>query len=262
MTRNGEQVEVFADIQSLTLAAAKRFALLATNAVEDHGVFTVALSGGSTPKALYRLMATDEAICSRIPWSKVHFFFGDERHVSPEHAESNFRMANEAMFQRLRTEELHIHRILGELINASEAAEEYEADLRQFFETRGVLTEGLPRFDLILLGMGPDGHTASLFPNSSGLHENTRWVVANWVEKFKTDRITMTFPVLNAAAEVIFFVSGAEKAPVLAEVMEAAAGEPKYPIQAVRPRNGIKRWMLDASAAAGIRATRAELKGP
>jgi 6-phosphogluconolactonase len=221
-----------------------------------HGEFAVALSGGSTPSALYRLMATDEAIRSKIPWSRVHFFFGDERHVSPEHAESNFRMANEAMFQDLRTRELYIHRILGELISASEAAEEYEADLREFFEPRGLLTEGLPRFDLILLGMGPDGHTASLFPSSSGLLETTRWVVANWVEKFKTDRITMTFPVLNSAAEVILFVSGAEKAPVLAEVVEPAVGEPKYPIQAVRPRNGIKRWMLDAPAAAGIRANR------
>jgi 6-phosphogluconolactonase len=250
MTLVGEQVEVFPDIKALALAAAQRFALLARDAVEDHGVFSVALSGGSTPKALYELLATDETIRAKIPWQKVHFFFGDERHVPPDHGESNFRMANEAMFQRLSTEQLHVHRILGELNSASEAAEQYEADLSEFFELRGLLTQGLPRFDLILLGMGPDGHTASLFPNSSALVETTRWVVANWVDKFKTDRITMTFPVLNSAAEVILFVAGAEKAAVLAEVLSGAQGETNYPIQRISPRNGIKRWMLDTSAAA------------
>jgi 6-phosphogluconolactonase len=113
-----------------------------------------------------------------------------------------------------------------------------------------------------MLGMGPDGHTASLFPNSAALLETTRWVIANWVEKFKTDRVTMTFPVLNSAAEVIFFVAGAEKAKVLAEVLDGTPGETRYPIQGIRPRNGIKRWMLDASAAAGIETIRAESDRP
>jgi len=254
MKLNGDQVDVFADSQALTVAAAQRFALLATGAVRDHGTFAVALSGGSTPKALYQFMVSDRAIRSRIPWSKVHFFFGDERHVPPDHTDSNFRMANEAMLQALPAEQLHIHRVLGELTSASKAAEEYEADLKAFFEPRGLLDQGFPRFDLILLGMGPDGHTASLFPNSAALQETTRWVVANWVEKFKTERITMTFPVLNSAAEVIVFVSGTEKAPIVAEAMDRRAGEPKYPVQSVRPRNGIKRWMLDAAAAGGITA--------
>ena len=253
MTLVGEQVDVFPDLKALTSAAAQRFALLANDAIEDHGVFAVALSGGSTPKALYELLATDKTIRAQIPWPKVHFFFGDERHVPPDHAESNFRMANEAMFKRLYPEKLRIHRILGELNNASEAAEQYEADLREFFELRGFLVDGLPRFDLILLGMGPDGHTASLFPNSSALLDTTRWVVSNWVEKFKSERITVTFPVLNSAAEVIFFVAGPEKAPVLAEVLDQAPGETRYPVQSVRLRNGIKRWMLDPSAAARIR---------
>jgi 6-phosphogluconolactonase len=252
MTLNGDQVDVFADVQALTVAAAKRFALLAANAVADHGVFAVALSGGSTPKALYRLMAADEGIRSTIPWSKIHLFFGDERHVPPDHPDSNFRMANEAMLQALRTEQLHVHRVLGELTSAAQAAAQYEEDLSDFFDSRGLLDEGLPRFDLIFLGMGPDGHTASLFPNSPGLHEKSRWVVANWVKKFETDRITLTFPVLNSAAEVILFVSGPEKAPLVAEVLRMATGAQKYPVQKVRPRNGIKRWMLDASAAADI----------
>jgi 6-phosphogluconolactonase len=252
MKLNGDEVDVFADINALTAAAAGRFALLAAEAIEDHGVFSVALSGGSTPKALYRLMAADQGIRSKIPWSKVHMFFGDERHVPPDHAESNFRMANEAMFQALQNEQLHVHRVLGELTSATEAAAQYEADLREFFEPRGLLEDGFPRFDLIFLGMGPDGHTASLFPNSSGLNEKTRWVVANWVEKFQTDRITMTFPVLNSAAEVILFVSGPEKAPLVAKVLGPTADGARYPVQEVKPRKGTKRWMLDASAAAAI----------
>jgi len=247
-----DQVDVFTDIELLAVAAAQRFVLLATNAVADHGVFAVALSGGSTPRVLYRLMATDKTIRSAIPWSKVHFFFGDERHVSPDHAESNFRMVNDAMFQGLRSKGLHIHRILTELASASEAAQEYEADLREFFEARGLPDQGFPRLDLVLLGMGADGHTASLFPNSPGLRERTRWVVANWVEKFKADRITMTLPVLNSAAEVILFVTGPKKAPVLGQVLAPAVNGSKYPVQRVRPRNGIKRWMLDATAAASI----------
>jgi 6-phosphogluconolactonase len=247
MKTNQDQVEVFADVKALTLAAARRFAQLAEEAVKDHGISAVALSGGSTPKMLYRLLATDAAIRSTIPWSKIHFFFGDERHVPPDDPESNFRMANEAMFQPLKSEQLHVHRVLAELTDAAEAAARYESDLKEFFEPRGLMNEGFPRFDLIFLGMGPDGHTASLFPNSSGLSEATRWVLANWVEKFQTDRITMTFPVLNAAAEVILFVAGSEKAAVLGEVLNGAAR--KYPVQQVRPRNGIKRWMLDAAAA-------------
>ena len=254
MQPNGDQVDVFTDVQALTVVAAQRIVALATNAVQDHGVFAVALSGGSTPRVLYRLMATDKTIRSAIPWSKVHFFFGDERYVPPDHAESNFRMAREAMFQGLRSKGLHIHRILGELASASEAAAEYEADLGEFFGARGLLDQGFPRLDLALLGMGPDGHTASLFPNSSGLRESARWVVANWVEKFKADRITMTLPVLNSAAEVILLVSGHEKSPVLAEVLGQAVSGPKYPVQRVRPRHGIKRWMLDATAAASINA--------
>jgi 6-phosphogluconolactonase len=252
MNLNGDVVDVFADTQALTAAAAQRFLQLASKAVSDRGVFSVALSGGSTPKMLYRLLATDKTLRAEIPWSRIHFFFGDERHVPPDDAESNFRMASEAMFQVLRTERLHLHRVLGELASAARAAEEYEEDLREFFEQRGLLEGGFPRFDLAFLGMGPDGHTASLFPDSSGLLETNRWVVANWVEKFKTDRITLTFPVLNSSAEVILFVAGPEKASVVAQVLRNGATSLKFPVQKVRPRHGIKRWMLDAAAAAEI----------
>jgi len=252
MKLNGDQVDIFADTNKLTTGAAERFVSLAAKAIEEHGVFSVALSGGSSPKALYQLMAADTAIRSKVQWSKVHMFFGDERHVPPDNNDSNFRMANEAMIQALSSEQLHVHRVLAEFPSAAEAAVEYEADLREFFEPRGLLEGGFPRFDLIFLGMGPDGHTASLFPNSSGLNEKTRWVVANWVEKFQTDRITMTFPVLNSAAEVILLISGAGKAPVLSKVLSPDANGAIYPVQQVRPYHGIKRWMLDASAATAV----------
>jgi 6-phosphogluconolactonase len=252
MNDNEDQMKVFGDSHALTVAAGERFVELAKRAVAAHGLFTVALSGGSTPKALYRLLATDKDLSDEIPWSKTHFFFGDERHVPPEHPESNFRMASEAMFPVRRTEQLHVHRVLSELSDAAQAAEEYEADLRDFFGPLELVEGEFPRFDLIFLGLGPDGHTASLFPNSAALNESSRWVVANWVEKFKTDRITMTFPVLNAAAEVIVLVAGAEKAAIVSQVLGPQNDEVKFPIQRIRPRDGVKHWMLDHAAAEGI----------
>jgi 6-phosphogluconolactonase len=248
-TKN-EFVEVFPDVASLTRAAAQRFVRLAQEAVAMRGVFTVALSGGSTPKSLYTLMAADQNLRISIPWSKIHFFFGDERHVPPDNTESNFRMANEALFQRLPPDETNVHRIHTEQSDAARAASEYEDDLAEFFQGHRLVVEGFPRFDLIFLGMGPDGHTASLFPDTSALRETNRWMVANWVEKFKAYRITITFPVLNNAAEVILFVAGFEKASMVAEVLERTAHAPQYPVQMVQPHNGIKRWMLDEAAAA------------
>jgi 6-phosphogluconolactonase len=245
-------VQIFADVAELTSAAGALFVHLAQDAVARRGVFIVALSGGSTPKGLYTLMATDKKMCADIPWSKIHFFFGDERQVPPDHADSNFRMVNEALFQRLAPGLTHIHRIFGELVDATEAASRYEADMRNFFGTHGLVEAGFPRFDLIFLGMGSDGHTASLFPESLALQETHRWVVANWVEKSKTHRITMTFPVLNNAAEAVVLVAGIAKAPIIAKVLERTVAAPKYPVQRVKPRNGTKRWMLDKAAASQL----------
>jgi 6-phosphogluconolactonase len=245
-------VEIFPDVATLTSAAGTLFVRFAQDAVARRGVFTVALSGGSTPKGLYTLLATDKNLRTDIPWSKTHFFFGDERHVPPDQAESNFRMVDEAMFQRLAPGATHIHRIFGELADTAEAALRYEADMRDFFETHGLVEAGFPRFDLILLGMGPDGHTASLFPESLALQETHYWVVANWVETSKTHRITMTFPVLNNAAEVIVLVAGNAKAPIVAEILAQTATAPKYPVQSVKLRSGTKRWMLDKAAASQL----------
>jgi 6-phosphogluconolactonase len=245
-------VEIFADVAALTSGVGNLFVRLAQDAVAKRGIFTVALSGGSTPKGLYTLMVTDKSLRAAIPWSKIHFFFGDERHVPPDSPDSNFRMVNEAMFLRLPPGSIHIHRILGELADAAEAASCYEVEVKDFFESRGLVEEGFPRFDLIFLGLGPEGHTASLFPESLALQETHRWVVANWVAKLKTHRITLTFPVLNNAGEVVLLVAGSAKARIVADVMERTATGPKYPVQSVKPHSGTERWMLDKAAASQL----------
>lgn len=222
-------------------AAADEFA---SQAAAKDGKFSVALSGGSTPKSLYALLASERR--NSIPWDRTYFFFGDERHVPPGHPDSNYRMANEAMFSKVPVRSENILRIHAEE-DAEQAALSYEQTLQTFF----FLKPGqFPRFDLVLLGMGPDGHTASLFPGSAALNENRRLVVANWVEKFKSYRITMTFPVLNNAACVIFLTSGADKATMLREVLQNEKAD--LPCQKVRPINGRLLWMLDQAAASGL----------
>lgn len=232
------EVRILATPSDLFHAAADE---LIKQAKAKTGKFSVALSGGSTPKSLYSLLATEKR--SQVPWEKIYFFFGDERHVPPGHAESNYRMANEAMFSKVPVRPENIFRIHGEQ-DAEQAAQGYEQDLQKFFALKPA---EFPRFDLILLGMGPDGHTASLFPGSAALNETRRLVVANWVEKFNTYRITMTFPVLNHAACVIFLTSGPDKADMLREVLQNK--DANLPCQQVRPVNGKLLWMVDQPAA-------------
>jgi 6-phosphogluconolactonase len=186
-----------------------------------------------------------------VPWDKVFFFWGDERHVPPDDADSNYRMAREALLSKLPIPEANIFRVPAEGKDAQAVAEAYEQTLKNFFSLK---PEELPRFDLILLGMGPDGHTASLFPGTPALQEKSRLVVANWVEKLKTSRITFTLPVLNAARNVMFLVSGADKAPVLREVLEGDAPAEKYPSKLVRPRNGKLIWFVDRAAGSQLSA--------
>ena len=234
----------------LARAAAVQLMELAAAAVAARGVFNLALSGGSTPKKLYALLAKDPAFAA-FPWMKTQLFFGDERHVPPDDAESNFRMVKESLLSSGLVPDGHLHRVLAELDDAGQAAAEYEAEMRRDFVGEARL-EGAPRFDVILLGMGPDGHTASLFPGSPALEETAQWVSANWVEKFKTHRITFTFPVLNAARAVLLLVAGADKAPMIRQVL----GEPQgaYPVERVQPSDGVKVWMLDRAAAAELAA--------
>ena len=234
--------EIFPDSQSLNRAAAEKFVEIASGAIEKDKRFTVALAGGSTPKALYRLLATE----NRIDWSKVFFFFGDERNVLPDDAESNFRMARENLFSLLEISDEQIFRWQTELKNPEEIAGLYATDAARFF----ALPENeFPRFDLILLGMGADGHTASLFPYTDALNENKKIAVANYVEKFGNERLTLTFPVIDNAANVMFLVGGAEKAESLREVLQGEYQPEKFPAQKVKLNDGNLLWLIDSEAA-------------
>ena len=241
------QVEVVADAAALTRAAAGVFIEAAQRAVASNGRFTVALSGGNTPKALYSLLATDPDLRSQVPWQQIYFFFSDERHVPPDHADSNYRSAYDAMLSKVALEPGHVFRIKGESSDADQVAAQYEQDLRAFFAVEESQT---PRFDLLMLGMGPDGHTASLFPGTKALDEEKKLVVANWIEKFNSYRITMTAPVLNHAASVLFLAHGQDKAAALKSVLEGPNNPKQFPSQLVQPHDGTVLWLVDESAAA------------
>jgi 6-phosphogluconolactonase len=194
-------IRIFENAEEVARAAADAFADIAVASIAAEGRFSVALAGGSTPRRTYQLLASEE-YRNRIPWSQVHIFFGDERSVPATHADSNYRMANEAMLSILPIPEQNIHRMLGNG-DAHANASLYESELQTFFDVAA-----WPRLNLVLLGMGDDGHTASLFPGTDALKETDAWVTANWVEKFQTYRITLTAPAINHAANVIFLVAG------------------------------------------------------
>ena len=222
-------------------AAAGEFVSIGQAAIATRSRFTVALSGGSTPKSLYSLLAAKYAA---FDWERTFLFFGDERHVPPDHPDSNYRMVNEALLTKISIPAENVIRVKAENPDAATSALEYENELRRFFALK---SGEFPRFDLILLGVGPDGHTASLFPGSEGLKEQSRLVIANWVEKFNTHRLTFTFPVLNHAAHVVFMASGPDKADMVRQVLEGKH-MPPYPSQQVQPSDGTLLWMLDESA--------------
>jgi len=241
-TSTGPVVRVLTDPPAVFSAAAIEFLQRARTAIKGSGRFTVALSGGSTPKNLYSLLATQ----SDVPWDQIHFFFSDERHVPPGSPDSNYRMANESLFSQAPIPKLNIYRIPAEIPDADNAAQSYEQTLRKFFQLED---DELPRFDLILLGMGPDGHTASLFPGTAALHEDGRIVTANWVEKYKTWRITFTYPAINHAAAVLFMATGAEKQEALLQVLQGKPDPETYPAQGIKPTNGSLIWLVDQAAA-------------
>lgn len=245
------EIQVLNEPQELSRAAADELVRLAGEAIQARGLFTLALAGGSTPKMLYALLACD-TYRSRVPWDKIHFFWGDERHVAPDHKDSNFRMTQENMLSKVSVPAGNVHRVQSENLDARKAADAYEKELRDFFTARKLLANGMPRFDLVLLGMGPDGHTASLFPGTHAIRERERWVAAPWVDKFQTYRITLTPPVINNAACILFFVSGDEKAETLRAVLEGAEESDRYPSQTIRPTNGTVRWLVDRAAARAL----------
>ncbi|MDW8291743.1 MAG: 6-phosphogluconolactonase [Anaerolineae bacterium] len=238
--------------EALAELAAKAVAFTAQKAVERRGVFHWALSGGSTPRALYALLARTPFV-EQIAWEHVHVWWSDERNVPADHAESNYRMAHDALLAHVPIPQTNIHRVRTEL-GAEHAAAHYEADLRATFGVNtpalgNVPGAGVPRFDLILLGMGDDGHTASLFPSTAALQEQARWVVANAVPRLNALRITFTYPLINAADAVLFLVSGAGKAETLRRVLLGTWQPEVLPAQGVMPLTGRLMWMVDAAAA-------------
>jgi len=239
------RVQVFDDAEAVARGAAERFVELGQAAIDARGCFSVGLAGGSTPKRTYELLAS-EAYREQLNWSKVHIFFGDERCVPPDHSESNYRMANEALISRVSIPPPNVHRING-LGDAVANASLYEDELRTFFNPAS-----WPRFDLVLLGMGDDGHTASLFPGTKALVEPRAWVVANWVEKFGAFRITLTAPAINHAANIVFLVSGTSKAERLSEVLRGARDPTKLPSQLIQPERGSLEWLVDKAAASQL----------
>lgn len=239
------EIRILADGAAIAKRAAQEFVQAAASVVREKNSFIVALAGGSTPKALYSLLVNDPALRSQVPWDKTHLFFGDERHVPPDHPDSNFRMATEAMISKSPLKPEQVTRIKAENPDADLAALEYEKTLRDFFNLKA---GDFPRFDLLLVGMGSEGHTLSLFPGTKALHADGRIAVRNWVGKLATDRITLTAPAASNSAEILFMVTGADKAPALKSVLEGPFEPDQLPAQSLQPKNGKLLWLVDAAA--------------
>ena len=237
------RLQVLKDKDAVARAAADFFVSLAPQPQGDKRPFSVALAGGTTPQAMYALL-TSAAYRNRVAWDHVSFYFGDERAVPPDHPDSNYRTAHESLFHPLNISEKHVYRMKAELPDLEAAATDYERVLQSAFDG-----ERVPRFDLIFLGMGPDGHTASLFPGHPALAERKRWVVPVMdAPKPPPRRLTLTVPVLNAAKLVLFMVSGADKAQALQEVLEGTASPNQYPAKHVRPGADRLVWLVDEAA--------------
>lgn len=235
-------VKIFKNTQLLAQEAAEIFVKLSIQAIKQRGIFTVVLSGGNTPRVLFETLASS-LFSSRVEWPKVHFFWGDERLVPPNDPNSNYNLAKETLLAPLHIPEENIFRILGEKVG-SEAAANYRSVLKQYFKSNE-----FPCFDLVYLGLGIDGHTASLFPDTKAIQETNLAVVENYIPKLDSFRVTLTFPVFNNARNVVFLVSGSEKAKVVASVLEEKDSLEKLPSQLIKPVEGTLTWMLDSTAA-------------
>ena len=231
-------LRVYNDARELSEAAAQLFVEEARSRIDESGRFAVALAGGSTPKMTYEILSREYGGPEDLDWSKVHAFFGDERSVPPDHEDSNYRMAQEALLSHVPVGS--VHRMRGEM-EPREAAALYEEELEEFFG-------GPPVLDLVLLGIGEDGHTASLFPDTPALDARDRWAVENPVEKLNTTRLTLTVPAVDAARKVAFLVAGESKAEALEQILEGDADPHKYPAKLVRPE-AEPAWMVDRAAA-------------
>lgn len=244
---SSREILICADAEELAREAARRFAELAERFVRSARRFTVALSGGSTPKAMFRTLH-EKPYADSLPWRSIFFFWGDERCVPPDHADSNYRMANETLLSKVPVPRENIFRIPAEDEDHERAAASYSETIRQFVNPVATEPEQ-PHFDLVFLGMGADGHTASLFPGTAALRVNDRIAAANYVEKLQSWRITLTAGTINRARNIVFLVAGEDKAPALKEVIEGERDPEKYPSQLIEPCNGSMLWIVDEAAA-------------
>lgn len=240
-------LHIHADADQLSRACAERWIDLSRAAIGQRGAFHVALSGGSTPKRLYQLLAQAESQ-ARIDWARIHLYFGDERAVPPEHPDSNFRMVREALLEHVGLPAENVRRMSADPAHIEQDAENYAALLRSHLPLD---SGGMPVFDLILLGMGPDGHTCSLFPDTPILKERNRPVGAVHVARLDSWRLSLTYPVLNAARHLLFLVAGSDKAAMLRQVCRATPDTAPVPVQAIRPHGSVE-WYLDQAAAAEL----------
>ena len=254
MSNSKPEIQIVENPAELASVAAGEFERLAKEAIEKKGSFNVALSGGSTPKAMFDLLRGDR-YKDTIPWSKIHLFWGDERHVPPDDEDSNYRMTKEHLFSSIPILPENIHRVEAEKPNAKEVAANYERELRQHFN----LSENeIPQFDLVFLGMGDDGHTASLFPGTDVVHDSEHLVAAPWVAKFDSHRITLTPKVINNADRIIFLVKGEDKAEALVRVIEGKKNINLYPAQVVNPTHGSLLWLCDREASSKLSSIKIE----
>lgn len=234
-------IEIFSRREDLNQSVVEYFIDLARTSIQDHGIFSVALSGGSTPEPVYRTLGLPGKK-KQLDWKNIHLFWGDERCVPPDHPDSNYRMVKKALLDHIRIPEENVHRVPAEF-EPSMAARSYEAALRDFFKG------DYPKFDLVLLGMGDDGHTASLFPHSAGLKEEDRWFFENYTPDMDTWRLTLTKNAINAARHIAVLAVGESKADMLVEVLEGGFQPDEKPIQLIEPKNGQMVWFLDQAAA-------------
>jgi 6-phosphogluconolactonase len=240
------QIEIVPTKDKLIQQAVEIFIRAANEAIRERGVFSVALSGGGTPRPVYEALG-DPIQRGRVDWAKVHLFWGDERHVLPTDAQSNYRMVKEALLDQIDIPAANVHRVPAEM-EVRMAAFQYEEDLRQFFSGEW------PRFDFVFLGMGGDGHTASLFPGSAALNEEHRWFVANYAEGMATWRLTLSAPAINAARLILVMAAGESKAARLKAVLDGPREPYQMPIQMIAPTDGEMIWLVDEAAAGEIEA--------
>ncbi len=241
-------VAIYSDIDTLRQEAARYVVRVASESITTHGRFTLALAGGSTPKKLYGLLAS-EPYRDQIDWALTEIFWSDERSVPPDNEDSNYHLAQEVLLSKVPISATQIHRMPADADNRDQASLTYTQEIQRVFGTNGI-----PSFDLIQLGMGPEGHTASLFPHQASLHEQTRLIMPVTVPKPPPPRLTFTPLLLNAATHILFLVTGQDKADALQAVLEGEYNPDEYPAQIIRPTQGEVTWMLDPAAASKLRA--------